>query len=263
MQTASADVLIVGGGVGGVAAALAALKRGRTVILTESTVWLGGQLTTQLVPSDEHRRIEYTGRNSSYAAFRDRLRDHYRTYFPLTPRARSDPYLNPGAAWVSPVSLEPKVIVAVIHDLLRPYEVAGRLTIMLESTALSTTADGDVLRSVSVRDRDGKVWDLTAPYIVDATELGDLLPLAGVEFVTGRESREETGEPGAADVPDPTDMQSVTWCFAVEHSDGEDHTIDRPADYDFYRDWRPPQLLGERVLSFHREPHAGSVGRDY
>ena len=215
------------------------------------------------MPSDEHRRIEDTGRNSSHAAFRDRLRDHYRTYFPLTPRARADPHLNPGAAWVSPVSLEPKVIVAVIHDLLRPYELAGRLTIMLESTALSATADGDVVRSVSVRDRDGKVWDLAAPYILDATELGDLLPLAGVEFITGRESREQTGEPGAADVPDPTDMQSVTWCFAVEHRDEEDHTIDRPVDYDFYRDWRPPQLLGERVLSFHREPHDGSIGRDY
>ena len=30
---------------------------------------------------------------------------------------------------------------------------------------------------------------LSAPYFVDATELGDLLPLTGTEFVTGTESR--------------------------------------------------------------------------
>jgi len=259
----SADILIVGGGVGGVAAALAALRRGRSVILTESTPWLGGQLTTQLVPSDEHRRIETTGRNSSYAAFRDQLRDHYRAYFPLTSSARADPHLNPGAAWVSPVSVEPKVIVSVIHDMLRPYEASGRLTILLETTATSATTDGDFVRSITVRDREGTERELTAPFILDATELGDLLPLAGVEFVTGRESRHDTGEPGAPELADPTDMQSATWCFAVEHRAGEDHTIDRPVDYDFYRDWRPPQLAGERVLSFHREPHDGSIGRDY
>ena len=41
------DVLIVGGGVGGVAAALAALRLGRRVTLTEESPWLGGQLTSQ------------------------------------------------------------------------------------------------------------------------------------------------------------------------------------------------------------------------
>ena len=263
MTNDSADVLIIGGGVGGISAALAALRRGKTVILTEATTWLGGQLTTQLVPSDEHRRIEFTGRNSSYAQFRERLRDHYRAYYPLTERALADPQLNPGAAWVSPVTMEPKVIVAVIHDMLRPFEASGRLRILLETTPTNAVSDGDIIRSVEVRDRDGAVRDLTAPFIVDATELGDLLELSGVEYVTGRESQDQTGEPGAAAVADPTDMQSVTWCFAVEHRAGENHTIDRPVDYDFYRDWRPRQLDGQRVLSFRREAHEGSISRDY
>lgn len=46
----SADLLVVGGGLGGVAAALGALRSGRTVILTEEYDWLGGQLTSQAVP---------------------------------------------------------------------------------------------------------------------------------------------------------------------------------------------------------------------
>lgn len=44
------DVLVVGGGLGGVAAALAAARAGRSVILTEEFDWLGGQLTSQAVP---------------------------------------------------------------------------------------------------------------------------------------------------------------------------------------------------------------------
>ena len=44
------DVAIVGGGLGACAAALAAARLGRGVILTEETHWVGGQLTNQVVP---------------------------------------------------------------------------------------------------------------------------------------------------------------------------------------------------------------------
>ena len=54
----SATVLIVGGGVGGVAAALAACRAGQRVVLSEETLWIGGQLTSQAVPPDEHPWIE-------------------------------------------------------------------------------------------------------------------------------------------------------------------------------------------------------------
>jgi glycine/D-amino acid oxidase-like deaminating enzyme len=52
------DVAIVGGGLGACAAALAAARLGRRVILTEETHWVGGQLTNQVVPPDEHPWIE-------------------------------------------------------------------------------------------------------------------------------------------------------------------------------------------------------------
>ena len=45
-----AEILVVGGGLGGVAAALGALRAGRRVVLTEEYDWLGGQLTSQAVP---------------------------------------------------------------------------------------------------------------------------------------------------------------------------------------------------------------------
>ena len=71
-----ADVLVVGGGLGGVAAALAAARAGRSVILTEEFDWLGGQLTSQAVPPDEHSWIEQFGATASYRELRDGIRDY-------------------------------------------------------------------------------------------------------------------------------------------------------------------------------------------
>src|SRR5262245_31035753 len=83
----AADVAIVGGGIGGCAAALAALRAGKTVVLTEPTDWIGGQLTQQGVPPDEHPWIEQFGANASYQALRRGIRDYYRRHYPLTATA--------------------------------------------------------------------------------------------------------------------------------------------------------------------------------
>jgi heterodisulfide reductase subunit A-like polyferredoxin len=57
----SCDVLVVGGGCGGVAAALAVSDLGREVVLTEAGSRVGGQLTSQAVPPDEHPWVETLG----------------------------------------------------------------------------------------------------------------------------------------------------------------------------------------------------------
>ncbi len=252
MLDTNADVLVIGGGFGGVSAALAVLRRGHSVILTEETAWLGGQLTSQLVPTDEHIHIERTGANQSYRDFRDALRDHYRRWYPLTPAARADPHLNPGAAWVSPVSVEPRVALSVIESMLLPYEASGRLQILRRTRPVAVESDGDIVRAVVVESvLTGERTTVTGAYILDATELGELLEQGGVEFTSGREAQADTGEPGAAETADPTDMQGATWCFVMDHRAGEDHTIDRPANYERYRDAIPPHATTpRRQLSF-------------
>src|SRR5207249_3316788 len=84
----AADLVIVGGGLGGCATALAALRNGRTVVLTEPTDWIGGQLTAQAVPPDEHPWIEQFGANASYQLLRQGIRDYYRRNYPLSADAR-------------------------------------------------------------------------------------------------------------------------------------------------------------------------------
>jgi NADPH-dependent 2,4-dienoyl-CoA reductase/sulfur reductase-like enzyme len=83
------DVAVIGGGVGGFAAALAAVRGGMRVVLTEETDWIGGQLTAQAVPPDEHPWIEEFGSTRSYREYRNAVRDYYRAHYPLTEAARA------------------------------------------------------------------------------------------------------------------------------------------------------------------------------
>ncbi len=236
----AADVAIIGGGLGGCAAALAALRAGNTVALTEPTDWIGGQLTSQAVPPDEHPWIEQFGANASYFALRRGIRDYYRRHYPLTADARADRTLNPGLGGVSRLCHEPRVALAVLNAMLAPYASGGRLTVLLEHEPTRAEIEGDQVHAVTVRHLpSGDERNLVASYVLDATELGDVLPLAGVEFVTGFESRSETGEPHAPEQARPDDHQAITACFAMEYREGEDHTIDKPDEYAFWRDFVP------------------------
>ncbi|WP_165248905.1 FAD-dependent oxidoreductase [Paludisphaera soli] len=236
----AADLAIVGGGVGGVAAALAALRQGLRVVLTEPTDWIGGQLTSQAVPPDEHPWIEQFGSSLAYRAYRTGVRDYYKKHAPLTVEALSNPFLNPGGGGVSRLCHEPRVGLSVLTDMLAPYASLGRLVLLLDHEPVRAEVDGDRIRAVTVRNRrTGAEVALTAPYFLDATELGDLLPMAGVEHVVGAESQAETGEPHALAQADTGVQQAFTVCFPAEYRDGEDHTIDRPEEYDFWREFVP------------------------
>jgi DNA-binding LacI/PurR family transcriptional regulator len=244
-----ADVLVVGGGLGGVAAAIAACRMGRRVVLTEETDWIGGQLTAQAVPPDEHPWIEQFGCTALYRELRDGIRTYYRTWYPLTTVAAKWRALNPGAGWVSKLCHEPRVALAVLEGLLATHRAAGRLTVLLRHRPSSVGMDGDHIRAVELASlRSGERVTITAPYVLDATEHGDLLPLAKVEYVTGAESRDEHGEPHAPPVGDPLNLQGFTCCFVLEHRAGEDHTIARPERYEFWRSHQanfwPGPLLG-------------------
>jgi FAD-dependent oxidoreductase family protein len=242
----STDVLVVGGGTGGVAAALAALRRGRSVVLTEETDWLGGQLSSQGVPPDEHEWIERFGCTRSYRRFREAVRDYYRTWYPLTRAAAGDPVLNPGRGLVSRLCHEPRVAAAVLDGMVAPYLAAGRLRVLYRHRPVSVAVAGDTVTGALLEGPTGQSA-VAASYVLDATELGDLLPLAGAEHVTGFESRADTGEPSAPAVAQPDNQQAITWVIAIEHVDG-DHTIDKPEQYDFWAAYRPP-FWPDRLLS--------------
>lgn len=254
-QEVSTDILVTGGGLGGVAAALGALRRGRRVFLTEEFEWLGGQLTSQAVPPDEHTWVEQFGVTRSYRKLRDGVRQYYRDYYPLTEEARRRPQLNPGAGHVSKLCHEPRVAVAVIDAMLMPFIGNGQLTIKKRTKPVSCEVDDrQHIKSVVFRHLDnGAIFTVKAQYVIDATELGDLLPLARIPYVTGFESKKDTGEPSAPEVAQPDNSQAVSICFAVDHIEGQDNTIPKPEEYDYWRKCHPA-FWGAQLLSL-KAPH--------
>lgn len=250
MREMTTDILIVGAGLGGVAAALAAADRGARVILTEEYPWIGGQLTSQAVPPDEHPWVEEFGITARYRQLRDGIREVYRRRYPLTDAAGQRADLNPGAGWVSKLCHEPRIAVGVMEEMLAPHRSSGRLQLLERMRPVAADVEGDRITRVTLESEvDGTVVAVTAQYVLDATETGELLPLSGTEYVTGFESRAETGEPSAPDHAQPDNVQAFSVCFAVEHIDG-DHTIERPEDYDFWRDYLPEAWQGSRMLSW-------------
>lgn len=231
-----ADVAIVGGGLGGVSAALAALRLGHRVVLVEALQWLGGQLTAQAVPPDEYPWIESVHASQSYAQLRAAIRAYYHDHLPLTREARHTLCLNPGQGNVSTLCHEPWVAARVIDALLAPWEQDGQLRILRGHRVVRADTAGDRVLALQLRDTaSGDEGVLQAPIFIDATETGELLAIAGVEHVFGAEAQADTQEPHALPQADPMDQQAVTWCFAMDHRPGEHHVIDQPEGYDRFR----------------------------
>ncbi|MCK5699921.1 MAG: FAD-dependent oxidoreductase [Cyclobacteriaceae bacterium] len=237
----TANIVIIGGGLGGCAAALAACRQGASVIMTEPTDWIGGQVSQQAVPPDEHQWIETIGRTVSYAAYRTLIRDYYKKYYPLTNAATKTKYLNPGNGSVSRICHEPRVSVAVLQSMLAPAISNGQLRIFLNTQPTEAFADSDNISAVACLNKNtGNVVNIHGKLFIDAREEGDLLALSGTEYVIGAESQKQTGEAHAPEEADPGNIQALTHCFAIDHLEGEDHTIDRPEMYDFWKSYIPP-----------------------
>jgi hypothetical protein len=260
----STDLVVIGGGMGGCAAALAAARNGLNVILTEETDWIGGQITQQAVPPDENKWIETFGGTRSYQQFRSGIRDFYRRNFPLTEKARADKYLNPGNCWVSRIGCEPRVALAVLYEMLAPYLGNGQVQILLNCKSVSAATSGDRVEAVRVLDLiSGHEIILRAPFFADATEQGDLLPLTKTEYALGAEAKSETTEPHAKDQAQPNNLQGFTFCFAMDYLAGEDHTLDKPRDYAYWRDFTMTTSAQKlyRLLNFD-EPDSKRIGFD-
>ena len=250
-QEYTTDILIVGAGMGGIAAALAALRMDRTVILTEETDWIGGQLTAQGVPPDESPWIDKfkAGGTHTYRQLREHIRAYYRQFYPLLDKYKRDPHLNPGMGSVSPLTHEPRVGLAALEGLLAPYLASRKLRLFRHLSPIMAENQEDWVIAVTFMDkRTGNLLLIHFQMVLDATDLGDLLPLAGAEFIIGSESQDQTGElhalPGEAN---PLDQQAFSWCFALDYLPGQDHTIEKPRDYDFWHAyqaefWPAPQL---------------------
>jgi len=251
------DILIVGGTTGGVAAAIACASVGARFVVVESTDWLGGQLTAQGVPPDENTWIEDFGGTRTYQRLREAVRAL--TLERGAAQRSVEPFgaFNPGGGWVSRCCAEPRLFAELLAKSFdreawhgKTASPQGSFEILLNFKPISADVAGDSVRAVSFAGNaphnEDQRLTVTAKFIIDATDLGDVYELAGIEHSIGAEHQSVYNElHGRTDFSasdkklDWLDQQAVSWCFAVEHRPGETHTIAKPDQYDFWAGYRP------------------------
>lgn len=183
-STLPTDVFVFRATPGGVAAAVAAARLGRSVVVCEYHAHVGGMATSGLGKSDVEKRSLIGG---IFAEFVAGVRDHYvQTYGPdhVNVRMSGDGYFY-----------EPHVAERVLEALLA---AEPGITVLKRQRLGDAEVVGGRLRAVTLVDRQtGAERRVEAGVFIDASYEGDLLAAAGAEFRLGRESREEFGEPHA------------------------------------------------------------------
>lgn len=187
-QTYAADVLVVGGGTGGTAAAISAARRGVKTILVSEFPWLGGMLTSAGVSAPDGNELE-AFQTGLWGAFLRELQQ------------RQKGGLN--NSWVSFFSYDPRIGAAIFADWVQELP---NLQWISGQVPLEVLGKENHLTGVRFAD-----FTVKAKIILDATELGDLLALAKVPYRWGWELQSEWAEPSA-----PADFNYLTQRYPVQ-----------------------------------------------
>jgi len=209
MQQLQTEVLVVGGGTGGTAAAIQAARRGAQTILVSEFSWLGGMLTAAGVSAPDGNELAalQTGLWGAFLRELDRRQagglDH---------------------AWVSFFTYEPRVGAEIFADWVRSLP---NLHWIQGQVPLAAYKQGDRITQVRFAD-----YAIDAQIILDATELGDLLALADVPHRWGWEWQADFGEPSAPIAPNELTqkypVQSPTWVVVLKDFEADAPEISQP-----------------------------------
>ena len=180
MKNYDAPIVVVGASLGGTIAAWSAAKNGggRRVLLLESTDWIGGQLTSQAVPPDEHRWIGEQGCTASYREYRRQIRSHYRNLPGFSPKIKIKEAFCPADSEVSHLSHPPKLALETLEKMLAPYKADGTLTVLTGVRYLSAEVSGDRICSVAC-EKDGERFTVQ----VEPNDRFLMKTIAGVKHV--------------------------------------------------------------------------------
>lgn len=174
-----AHVCVYGATPAGIAAAIAAAKSGKQVLLVEPTPHIGGLLTSGLSFSDYLSRESLSG---SFLEFSQRVKQHYvATYGADAEQVRQCRHGTIG---------EPSVNRRVLEAWLAEYPAIE----LLRQTVLdSVTTLGREVQAATFSTAEGSL-SVSADLFIDATYEGDLMAQCGVAYRVGREGQDVYGE---------------------------------------------------------------------
>ena len=288
-QTVSCDVMIAGGGLGGLSAALESLKQGQRVCMTEITDWVGGQITQQGVSALDERpsQRDISLFPKTYLEFRQRIANFYGT-------------LNPGKCWVSDSCFSPNDGHQILMEMLEPYlkaQAPGKpppLQLFPNTVVKSVQVEGAQIQSIEAIKHipkaqpndlplsntledwysaqpsskfDKQVIRFTPPaerqkerlawMVLDATETGELLPLAGVPYALGTDLGNRWEPAASSEGIDPYCTQGFTYTFIMEAVDTPETNPIKPEGYDSalsagYYSYEKPVFDFAKIFTYRR-----------
>ncbi len=165
------DVLVAGGGLAGVCAAIAAARHGARVVLVQDRSRLGGNSSSEV-------KMHVVGASCHKG------RAGWREGGLIEELRLEDAVRNPQRSWE-------------MWDLLLYDKVVSEpnITLLLETTVFRAEMEGARIRRVHARcDKSEHLYRIRAPLYIDATGDSRLALEAGAEFRAGREARSEFGE---------------------------------------------------------------------
>jgi len=193
MQTIATDVLVVGGGTGGTAAAIQAARRGANTVLVSEFSWLGGMLTSAGVTAPDGNELA-AFQTGIWGAFLAELQQ------------RQPEGLDHG--WVSFFTYDARVGAQIFADWVA---ALPNLVWIREQVPLEVLREGDLSQGGKVTGVRFADYIIHAKITLDGTELGDLLALGDIPHRWGWEMQSEFGEPSA-----PIEPNSLTQTYPVQ-----------------------------------------------
>jgi hypothetical protein len=238
MQQLTCDVLVVGGGTGGTAAAIQAARRGAKTILVSEFPWLGGMLTSAGVTAPDGNELA-AWQTGLWGAFLQALRDRQ-------PQGLDH-------AWVSFFTYEPRVGAAIFADWVN---ALPNLQWIKEQVPLEVYRQGDRITGVRFAQ-----YQIQAQVTIDGTELGDLLALAQVPHRWSWDWQLSLAEPSAPSEPNQMTqqypVQAPTWVVVLQAFPNEDAPVIPAPPID-----HPEQFVGtwdgygaEQFMNYGRLPN--------
>ncbi|HAH08175.1 MAG TPA: FAD-dependent oxidoreductase [Elusimicrobia bacterium] len=214
-ETMRADVLVIGGGTGGVAAGIQSARLGAQTLVAEPTLWLGGMLSAAGVSAaDGNHRLP----SGLWKEFRDRV---YQVYGGSRAVA---------TGWVSNTHFEPRAADRILKSMAAE---PPALRVLFRHRFLKTLKRGRRVEGALFLDEaTGRQVAVRADSTVDATELGDVLADAGAAYDLGLEADAVSGESAGVQESSPM-VQDLTYAAILkDYGPGSDRTLPVPEGYD-------------------------------
>ena len=191
----SYDIIIAGGGTGGISAAIQAARMGASVLVVEPSSWIGGQATAAGVSTMDDMSRQQSG---IYKEFLDRIKKYYNS------RKKSMGTCYWGS---TSIAFEPHVGQETFVQMINETRRRGVLDFMMRSEITAVQKNGKTVTGVSVRAADKSQRNYGCKVLIDATEYGDILPLAKTQYRVGKSVSDN--------LKPETMIQDITWVAII------------------------------------------------